>query len=133
MGRFVLGIAVAGRGDHEKAITELEQAARSWAGVPILGWLGCLCGRAGRHDRAHELVRTLQDIPTERTARSAEIARILVGLGEYDSALVNLTEACGARESALAYIGRDFCWDPMVDDDRFKAILRRIGVERSSF
>ena len=72
----------------------------------------------------------LEAIPPERNARSTELARIRVGLGEHDRALASFANACEGRETALGYIASDPCWDPLANDDRFKTILRRMGLDR---
>lgn len=99
---WTFGITLTCQGRHDEGTRELEQAANSWRGVPILGWLGYACARGGQSDRARDLLSQLEAIPPERVARSAEIARVLVGLGGYDRALAALSHACDQREVCLA-------------------------------
>lgn len=132
MARWTLGIALACGRNYEPAIEELEAAVRQWPGVHMMGWLGYACALAGKRARAQDLLTTLEQVPPERAARSTELARILVGLGEHDRALAALADACDAREGPLGYIGSDPSWDVIADDERFMAILKRVGLSRRS-
>jgi serine/threonine protein kinase len=130
MNRWGLGIALLEQGRLDESIAELTACERAWPGVPIRGWLGYACAVANDRAGAEERLDSLEKTPPGQIARSTEIARILVGLGEHDRALAALADACRGHEPALSYVASDPCWDRLQDDERFKTILRTIGVDR---
>jgi tetratricopeptide (TPR) repeat protein len=128
-GRWVGGIVLTGQECYREAIAELEEVRRGWPSVRVLGWLGYACGRAGATARARDLLAALDAMPPDRTARCFEMARIHIGLGELEAALGKLEDACEARETEIAgHLAVDPSMDPLRTHERFKAILRRVGL-----
>src|SRR5258708_39269814 len=111
LARWGLGIALVGQGRLDEGIAELTACERGWGGLPILGWLGYAHGLASQRPLAEAVLERIDQMPAERVARSTEIARVLIGLGEHDRALDALADACRGHETALGYIARGPCWD----------------------
>jgi hypothetical protein len=61
-------------------------------------------------------------------ANASSIGAIFLGLGRADEALVWLTRAIDARDTAIGYLKVDPLWDPIRGDPRFQQQLARINL-----
>lgn len=57
------------------------------------------------------------------------LATILIGLGQLDEALVELTKALEERSYYVMYWKVDPDLDPLRSDPRFIALLKKVGLE----
>jgi Flp pilus assembly protein TadD len=117
-------------GRVEAAIRQSEMGrGLPGGGAPVLaGLLGHAYGLAGRTEDARAELQRLQ-LAAARGYVPAEY-RVLVhlGLGDHDRALAALEEAFQNRSGGIAYLKADPILDPIRDDPRFQAIVRRAGL-----
>jgi tetratricopeptide (TPR) repeat protein len=126
---YLLAAAYSLDGRHEEAI---ETAARSielltdTEDTPGYGnWsanLAAVLARAGQEQAARDTLAALGE-----RADPTRLAIAYVALGETDEALRYLEQAVVIRSPFLAELG-DPAYDPIRDGDRFKAILREVGL-----
>ena len=85
--------------------------------------------RAGRKVE-NAIAATKLLIERSRTAYlpPSYVARIYAGLGERDKAIAWLEKAYGVRDGHLALVGVEPAFDPLRDDPRFIALLRRLNL-----
>ena len=89
--------------------------------------LGYALGRAGRADEA---VQTLERLERQNPqVESVYVARIQVGLGDEEQALVWLERALVQRSQSLVGLKVDPAWDPLRDEPRFEALLHAVGLD----
>ena len=129
LAHFWLGRTLTEQGRHDDAIRELSMAAELLNRSPVsLVQLAHAQAVAGHPDRARELLAELKETSHRRHVPAYGIALIHVGLGEYENAFPWLARAIDERSNWLVWLNLDPRWDPIRQDARFVAIVRRIGL-----
>jgi TolB-like protein len=127
---FLLGDVYVNAGRVAEGLEELQTADRLQPGSPaILGFLGYAYATSGLREQARDL---LQQLAARNDASPAglAIARIYLGLGGLDSALVWLERGAVQQDPAFSsetLAARTF--DPLRADPRFDAVLRRLHLD----
>jgi serine/threonine-protein kinase len=112
-------------GRHADALAAAEPLRARADDQAVLGTLGYVDARAGRHAQARQALRAVEAQPdASRYAR----ATVHAGLGEHEQAFALLDQAVRAREGEVADLGIDPSFAPLRDDPRMAALLRRIGL-----
>ena len=112
-------------GRFDEAIA-LYEKARSFTGRPGFG----LAITYARMDRRKEAVQTLNAAAASRRYTPGDaIAHVHVALHAHDDAIRELERACQERSSSLHTVGIAPEFAPLRSDDRFIAILKKIGLE----
>ena len=126
-----LGIALtySYMGRHDDAVRAIDEARRQRPDDQyVLSSAGYVLGRAGRAADAEDALRRLRAQPD---ASAYLQAVILSGLGRRDDAFAHLERAVRQREDAVPDIAIDPSLDPLRDDPRMDALLRRAGLTQS--
>jgi TolB-like protein/tetratricopeptide (TPR) repeat protein len=111
-----------------EAISEHLKAHKLAPGTDFfLGWLGLTLGICGRKTEAHAVLEQLQR--SERYILPTSFAHVYLGLGETDAAFEWLARAVDERDQMLMPILSYPHYDPIRDDARFTALLRRMNLE----
>jgi serine/threonine-protein kinase len=113
----------------EYAAKAVEDSGRRSSSVSLLGYYAALSGNEGR---ARELLQELLDRRSESSesfVAESEIARIHVGLGQFDMALDLLELACENREPYLSGYLIEVGFEPLRGNPRFDAIFRRMELD----
>ncbi len=126
--RLVYGSLLLDGGQTDEAIRELQAARALSPNAPsVLGALGAAFALNGERVRAEDLLNQLRANPNAPSAATAT-AKVLVSLGERDSAFVYLYKAADARDPSFASEPLSLhVWDPIRGDPRFAELLRRVG------
>jgi serine/threonine-protein kinase len=112
------------QGDYAKALDEFEKEPFEFLG---------LTGKAiayhhlGRQDEAVAALQTL--VSTTGESSSFQIAAIYAQWGDADSAMTWLERGYVIRDPGLAYLNGNFLFDPLQDDPRFQALLRKMNFK----
>jgi tetratricopeptide (TPR) repeat protein len=138
---FWQGIALVGAGDTKGAIAALEERVRQSNRIPgAVAMLATAYAADGQPDRARKLLPELQ-ATLDRRVQSGEpgcahnpcylYALVYLALGERDAALNMLDRAVQESLPGVWYIWSnvDPRWDPVRQDPRFVAIIRKAGLE----
>ena len=105
---WVRGMSLEGLGDFEGAIRTFERAVELTEGSSlVLSQLGRVCARAGRSERARE---------------------ILAGMGRREAALDRIYDSYRQRIPILAFAGLLYGLDPLRGERRFRDLLLRVGL-----
>jgi tetratricopeptide (TPR) repeat protein len=113
-------------GQYGQAIPVLEKAA---PGFPLaMGALGNAWARVGRRDKALEVLQQLKRVSESRYVGPTSLFSVYVGLGDVDAAIEELTKAFDTHEGVVPIFTVDPAIDPVRDDARVKALLRRLGM-----
>jgi eukaryotic-like serine/threonine-protein kinase len=129
MPRWVLGTILLDAGRTREAIAELEAARRlAPQSATVLGTLGAAYALDGQEARAREQLTLLQRTP-DAPRTSAASAKVLVGLGQRDSAFVLLFKAAAERDPTFATEPLTLhLWDALRDDPRFAQLVEQVGL-----
>ncbi|HEV3469364.1 MAG TPA: winged helix-turn-helix domain-containing protein [Pyrinomonadaceae bacterium] len=112
------------KGMHEEALG-VVRARLAREGGPHVG--GAAAQALARMDRWHLESLRAKAAAGERVP-ATRLARAYAGVGDRERALESLEAAVGAREPMLVFLGTHPQWDPVREDPRFGALLRRAGL-----
>jgi len=126
----VLGLAYAKKGMCEEAISILQKGANLYPEDPYLGSaLGFSYGVAGKRDEAQKIVSGFMEISKKKYFSPQFISRVYAGMGEVDKAIEWMEKAYEERDPAFSLIKSVPSHDYMHSDPRFKALLKKMGLE----
>jgi len=123
---WYLGMAYCQKGLHEEAIQALQRATALSGGFDKhRGSLGYAFVLAGRKDEAIKIVNDLKEKGQDRYYA----AIVYAALGDKDRAFECLEKCYKERSNDMAYLKVDPAFDSLHSDPRFKALLKKIGLE----
>jgi Flp pilus assembly protein TadD len=128
--RMWLGRAYARVGRFQEAIAELREAQRIAPLAEVEAALGRTYADAGDRVEASKVLSHLRDRMRDEFVSAGYVAEILVGLGELDEALAALAQAEMDRWYWMVCLSVDPYFDPLRSDPRFKALLKKAGLEK---
>ncbi len=129
LGHLWRGFALEGMGRYEEAIEAHRRAVDLSDGSGIsLAALARSLAVAGRIDEAREVLAALtEEMDSGRYRPSFEIARVYVGLREYDEAIRWLERAERERSHSMVFLEVDPQLAPLRGDAAFRALVQRVG------
>ncbi len=89
-----------------------------------LAWVGALAAREGKTAEANEVLAEIKAIAND--AAHYQYAEILAQMGKTDEAISELENAYVARDPGLTMILVDPLLDPLRNEPRFEALVRRL-------
>jgi adenylate cyclase len=128
--RAFLGRAYAHASRFPEAIAELREAQRLSPFAEVEAALGRSYADAGDRVEATKVLNHLRERMRDEFDYSGWVAIILVGLGKFDEALAALAQSEVQRWYAVGFWKVDPYLDPLRSDPRFKALLKKAGLER---
>ena len=123
-----LGRAYLLQGMYQEAVESFRKG-QALSGGYTSGGLGQAYALAGQRGLAWRMLKRLLELSKKTYVQSIAIAMIYVGLGDADQAFHWLEKALGDRETPLVYVKTYPAYDPIREDPRFLALLRRMGLE----
>jgi len=130
LARLWLGRAHARAGRFPEAIAEVREAQRLAPIAEVEAGLGRIYADAGNRVEATKVLNHLRERMRDEFVSSGHLAIILIGIGKLDEALAALAQAQEARWYYAAYLRIDPYFDPLRSDPRFKALLKKAGLEK---
>jgi TolB-like protein/Flp pilus assembly protein TadD len=128
-GRHGLGLLRCKSNAAEEGIALLEEARLISDDDPlIVGDLGWCFAADGRTDDARALLGDLRVRTTLEWVSPIALARIHIGLEEYDEALVELERAYEERAYLVVGLDVESRWDPIRTRPRFQDLRRAVGL-----
>jgi TolB-like protein/Flp pilus assembly protein TadD len=130
--RFWIGMAQEQLGKPDEAIRELK--ATIAAGGPTSIYVAALGHVYATHGHRREALRVLNDLRTRSDSHyisPLDIATVQLGLGDKDATFALLERAVQTHDGGLVFFAVDPRYDPVRQDPRFQALLRRIGFPDS--
>ncbi len=126
---FVLGHLYRDKGLFDESIAANRVAADRSGGTPLmLGWLGLPLGLSGNTTEAHRILEHLQMVATRAYVPPSAFAWVHLGLGEVDDAFIWMDRAIDAHDPMMTPIKTYAFMDPLRDDPRFHALLRKMNL-----
>jgi Flp pilus assembly protein TadD len=124
------GLNLAGLRRFPEAITEMRRAV-ALDGLPwVQGRLGWMLALSGDRSGAEETLKALDEIAATRYVGPGAYAPIFMGLGETEKVFDWLDRAAEAQDGVCWYLLSDPTFDPVRDDPRFKAVLKKVGLDK---
>jgi adenylate cyclase len=125
-----LGLAYAKKGMSQESISILERGANLFPENPFLmSALGYSYGVAGKKDEAERIVSGFIESYQRKYFSPMFISRVYAGMGEVDKAIEWLEKAYEERDPLFSFVKSAPSHDYMHTDPRFKAILKKMGLE----
>jgi TolB-like protein/DNA-binding SARP family transcriptional activator len=121
---WAMGVVLSAQGRHAEALPYLQRAA-SMGLMPRADYARTLAA-LGRRDEALRLVRELKREGQRRYVSPPSIAVVYVHLGDHDAAFRWLERGYRLRSAELTSLRYRRAWDPVRNDPRFQAIVRRV-------
>jgi DNA-binding winged helix-turn-helix (wHTH) protein/TolB-like protein/Flp pilus assembly protein TadD len=130
---WYLGRAYLQKGLFQEALAELQKALALSGGSPLMkGTLGVGYALAGDRAAAERTVVELEKLRADGYASALDLADIHAALGDRERAFRWLDQAAAERAFHLIYLKVWPELDPLREDRRFDALVRRIGLEPGS-
>lgn len=124
-----LAMSYEQKGMYEEAIAACQHVAKQPGGMAVVvGALTHTHAKAGRPDKARQLLEELMRRRQRTYIPAYDLAIIHAGLGEADQMFSWLTEALNERSTWLTYLRLEPRLDPYRSDPRFGALLRQVGL-----
>ncbi len=128
-GRSTLGWAYMKNGRMAEGVAELEAAVELSPGNSLyLGQLGQAYALAGQTDKAHEVLRRMEEQAREGYVSPYHLSYVHTGLGDYERALELLEQAYEERAGSVYGIKGSYLFEPLRGHPRFKALLAKINL-----
>ena len=130
--RLGLGMTYTAAGRHGEAIEQLNAAIKlTGADVPVSrAVLAHALASAGQRQEASALLRTLESDARRRYVAPHFLALVHVALGNEEGALRALEAAFQERSGAMLYLTLEPALQPLHDQPRFQALVRRVHGEK---
>jgi serine/threonine-protein kinase len=125
---FMLSWGCSHRSKHEMAVRLGERAVTlSREHGHFLGSQGMMCGRAGMHKRAREILEKVRAREVSEYISPLWLGWIHLGLGEKEQALVLLAEAVARRCPYIYPLHQDPNYESLWSDPRFAELASKVG------
>ena len=127
-GHLQLAGAYLEMGKAAEALTEYRTALQLTPERPgSLSGLGRALATTGHRAEAQQILADLEQLARKRFVPKLAKAMVYLGLGEKGLALDWLDMACEGRECYMAYLVSDPTMDPLRNEPRFQALLKKVG------
>jgi serine/threonine protein kinase/tetratricopeptide (TPR) repeat protein len=129
IGRWILSQAYIYKGMYRDAISLDEQWLQTDPTNQFaLREAGIAYAKAGRPDKAQEMISRFREIAKTQYVPTCRIANIYGALGDKDKAFEELNKAFEARDWELFRSNVDPYFSSLRDDPRFKEMLKRLNL-----
>jgi serine/threonine-protein kinase len=126
---LTLGDALAQKRMYQEAIASYQKASDTTGiGIRLKASLAYAYAVSGAREEAQKRLEELLALPKDRPLPAFDLAMIYTGIGRKREAFEWLERAYQEHHYRLIYIGIDPIFDPLRSDERFKDLLRRIGL-----
>lgn len=129
-GSWLLGVGLRGKGLLDESVEAQRSAVElSGGSAMMIGWLGLILGMSGRAGEAREVLERLDAMARARYVPPSSFAWTYLGLRDVDRAFEWLDRAIDARDQFMMPIKTYAFFDPIRDDPRFHALLRKMNLD----
>ena len=128
---IMLGRIYLAKGMPDGAVEEMARARGLMGRRPdVLTPYAYALARAGRQREARAMLDGLRDLSKPGVAAPVRVALVHIALGETDRAFEWLEKAIEARDWQLGLLNVEPAFDPLRSDQRFAALVERVGLPR---
>jgi tetratricopeptide (TPR) repeat protein len=126
-----LGMAYLGKSMNDEALREFEREREvlgTWnAGAEL--FVAIWYASVGKRDNALDILNTLLTRSETEYVPPTFIGMLYLALGDIDRCFEWLEKACENGDILLPYMQRNPIFDPLRSDPRFRAHLKKMGLE----
>ena len=123
-----LGLSFLAKGQYPDAERELQLVNKIQGETnSVLIYLARVYAQSGRIDEAHAILARLES--DEKYVSPGELATLYAELGKKEKAFASLERAHTTQDLQLQFLKVDPGYDPLKNDPRFTALLRRLGFQ----
>lgn len=127
--RWMLSQAYILKGMYPEAISLTELSLRDDpANQFALRDAGIAYAKAGRRDKAEEMIGRFRELAKTQYIPTCRIAAIYAALDDKEKAFEELNKAFEARDWELHRVKAEIYWTPLRNDPRFKEMLKRLNL-----
>lgn len=127
--RLLYGMTLNAVGQYAEAISLSEKAFQTDPNnQQMLMVAGYAYGRSGRRADADRVIERFREISKTEYVIPSFVAVVFGGMGEKDKAFAELDQSIEQRDSWFRWAKVEPLFDPLRDDLRFKALLKRMGL-----
>ncbi len=124
----ILGLTLALEGQLDESVRVLREAVTMpGSGSYTLGTLGFALAKSGKTHEAESILAELELRGEREYVSPVALATVCIGLGMHERALDWAERAFDDRRGWLAYLTVNPMLDPLRDQPRFQALVRRVG------
>ncbi|MGA7298962.1 MAG: hypothetical protein WBX10_01570, partial [Candidatus Sulfotelmatobacter sp.] len=116
------------KGLFDDALADAEGLHRREASSWSWGALAYIYGRSGQRAKAKFALQQLERVSRSQVVDPISFATAYIGIGDKEKALVWLQRAYQWHSSSLTALKVDPTYDPLRNDPRFQALVRRVGL-----
>ena len=124
---LLLALAYEREGRYPEALTALDETDPEWRIAGAVAMRGRLYARVGRVEDARRALEYLKG-ELNTTVSPFQEATIYVALGEHDRAVDLLERAVRDRAWLVQLLKVEPNFDPLREQPRFRALLRKVGL-----
>jgi serine/threonine-protein kinase len=127
---MVEGWADLEAGHYREALPALKRARSMDAPPFVTAYLAFAYGFAGDRSSALAELATLRKMSADGSVLPFNLALVKLGLGDRAGALDGLEQAYATNSELMPWIGYDTMFDTLRSEPRFRALLKRVNLER---
>jgi TolB-like protein/Tfp pilus assembly protein PilF/tRNA A-37 threonylcarbamoyl transferase component Bud32 len=128
---IVTGLVYAQIGRYEDAISSYEHGFEiSGRSGELSTWLAYIYALSGKRSEARKRLNTIIEYAKQNFVSPIDLASVYVGLGEKEEAFSWLEKGYSEKDAGLPYLKANPVFDPLRSDPRFKALLKKVGLDK---
>jgi DNA-binding winged helix-turn-helix (wHTH) protein/TolB-like protein/tetratricopeptide (TPR) repeat protein len=130
--RIYLGLCYLMQGRRDEAMAEFQKGQTAAPNNPdFIALLGYTCAIAGRPEQARSYEKALNELARRQVyVPPSNFALVATGMGEMDEAFKWMDKSYEERSPSMRGLKTEPLNDPLRQDPRFAALLRRVGFEQ---
>ena len=126
-----LGLCSIQKSLFQEAIAALELAAASSGNnTEFLSYLAYAYVMSGNLEKAHEILRELEELSKHRYVSKCYLASIQAAMGDKDRAFELLESAYKERDADLIWLKTEPKFAVLRSDPRYEMMLKKIGLQK---
>ena len=128
---FFLGWAYQTRQMYEEGMGEFNKALQLGGSSWVSAYVGFVQAQRGKKPEAQKVLYDLEEQAKQRYISPHHLAIVYTGLGDKNRALDSLEKAYDLGEDTMVFLNVDPTWDSLRSEQRFKDLVRRVGLPQS--
>jgi tetratricopeptide (TPR) repeat protein len=117
------------KGMFAEALADNEKVRPTISDSAYFAWRAYILGRSGQITEAHAAIHQLVESEKTSPVDPIAFAQAFAGIGDKDHALAWLEKAYAQHSNGLTSLKVDPAYDRLRGDQRFRDLLRRVGLE----